>query len=100
MGKRNTKILSAILIVATLFGGSMGTVSVSAVTNSDELYKNAYDCVVKVKGDKTQQSITAARKAIAQLSKENDLKGFVGEFSKQVDGVQQKLFDEFYSLLL
>lgn len=99
MGKKSTKVLSGILATATLFGGAMGTISVSAATNLDAIYKNAYDAVVKAQKERSQQSVIAARKAIAQLAKENKLKGFVGEFSKQVDGVQQKLFNEFYSIL-
>lgn len=99
MGKKSTKVLSGALATTSLLGGVMGAVPAFAATNLDAMYKSAFDAVMKAKEDESQESITAARKAIDELRKEKALKGFVGEFSKQVDGVQQKLFDNFYSLL-
>lgn len=99
MGKKSTKVLSGALATTSLLGGVMGAVPVFAATNLDAMYKSAFDAVMKAKEDESQESITAARKAIDELRKHKELQGFVGEFSKQADKVQQKLFDDFYSLL-
>ncbi|WP_142413377.1 hypothetical protein [Hathewaya massiliensis] len=99
MGKKSTKVLSGALATTSLLGGVMGAVPAFAATNVDAMYKSAFDAVMKAKEDKSQESIIAARKAINELTKHKELKGFVGEFSKQTDAVQQKLFEDFYSLL-
>lgn len=99
MGKKSTKVLSGALATTSLLGGVMGAVPAFAATNLDAIYKSAYDAVIKAQEDESQESITAARKAIDELRKHKELQGFVGEFSKQADKVQQKLFDDFYSLL-
>lgn len=62
--------------------------------SDDELYKRAYDAVVMAKTNGTQQDINAARSAITSL-KYTGAQWAIGEFSKQVDGPQQKLFEEF-----
>lgn len=67
-------------------------------TTGAQLYTVAYDAVVKSLKDRTQQSINTARKAINNL-RGTDGQWAIGEFSKQVDTVQQELFVKFMNLV-
>lgn len=79
------------LTIATILAGTMfasGAVEAKGKSH-DEIYRNAYNAVVECLNNKDQRSINKARENI------NDLKGNVdwaiGEFSKQVDTVQQPI---------
>lgn len=98
---RVSKIVSKALIVVF----STAFLNFSCITNSyglsydDTLYSNAYNSVQDALSYKNQQSINTARGYVNQMLSRPSLQFAVGEFSRQVDTVQQRLFEEFYSLI-
>lgn len=92
--KKAKQTLTAAL-AATLATGVVGSVA-SAATN-DDLYKAAYSAMVKAQTEKTQTAINEARVAINALPKELDWAK--GEFSKQVDTVQQPIYTQIIALI-
>ncbi len=93
--KKNVKVLSGAL-AASLTMGAMPVFA--ADMSADELYKAAFEAVLAAQEARTQESINAARTAIKALAG-TDAEFAVGEFSKQVDGVQQELFEGFLAAL-
>ncbi len=96
MNKKTKKVINGTLTTAMLT-----TIAVPALADSvdsNKLYEAAYYAVKETQIYGTQESINVARKAILAL-KGTDASFAIGEFSKQVDGVQQKLFVEFMSIL-
>lgn len=93
--KKNVKVLSGAL-AASLTMGAMPVFA--ADMSADELYKAAFEAVLAAQKARTQESINAARTAIKALAG-TDAEFAVGEFSKQVDGVQQELFEGFLAAL-
>jgi hypothetical protein len=87
MNRRSGKTLRAILaagIIATM----VGTTQVKAAALSvDEIYANAYTATDNAMNIKTQKSINEARIAIEALI-DTGADWAIGEFSKQVDQVQ------------
>lgn len=83
----------AMTIIASMLVGNMAF----AKGNNDELYANACNLTIAALQNKDQPSINKAREAIAQLPSE--LSWAIGEFSRQLDGPQQKLFEEFMGLI-
>lgn len=64
---------------------------------TDELYKTAYDSTMAAINNKNQESINKARKEIIPLL--YVCYPYANEFSKQVDRVQQQLFENFINVL-
>ncbi len=93
--KKNVKVLSGAL-AASLTMGAMPVFA--ADMSADELYKAAFEAVLAAQKARTQESINTARTAIKALAG-TDAEFAVGEFSKQVDGVQQELFEGFLAAL-
>ncbi|WP_346867058.1 hypothetical protein [Clostridium sp. UBA1353] len=93
--KKNVKVLSGAL-AASLTMGAMPVFA--ADMSADELYKAAFEAVLAAQEARTQESINAARTAIKALVG-TDAEFAVGEFSKQVDPVQQELFEGFLAAL-
>ncbi len=93
--KKNVKVLSGAL-AASLTMGAMPVFA--ADMSADELYKAAFEAVLAAQEARTQESINTARTAIKALAG-TDAEFAVGEFSKQVDGVQQELFEGFLAAL-
>ncbi len=81
---------------------STGTSSSNKINSynakDNQLYEKAFTEVSNCKNSDTQQSINNARDAVSSL-KGSGASWAIGEFSKQVDGVQQKLFEEFMGIL-
>lgn len=99
MRKNLKKVIGASLIAGVIaFSASVTTLKTMASTNWDAIYKEAYDSVMLVQKSQSQQDINKARVNIRKMTPAW-MKGFVGEFSRQVDTVQQKIFERFYSLL-
>ncbi|SHK08119.1 hypothetical protein SAMN02745248_01726 [Hathewaya proteolytica DSM 3090] len=91
------RLKNAILLGATVI--FMGTsVALADNVNWDNVYKGAYDAVVVAKKTRKQTDINTARVAIRKMTP-LWMKGFVGEFSKQVDVIQQEIFVRFYQIL-
>ncbi len=76
----------------------MSPLAIKAIGSEDMLYKTAFESVIFAKNNGTQESVNVARKAIVELNN-TKAKWAIGEFSKQVDEVQQKLFKEFMGIL-
>ncbi|WP_346873623.1 hypothetical protein [Clostridium sp. UBA5988] len=93
--KKNVKVLSGAL-AASLTMGAMPVFA--AGMSADDLYKAAFEAVLAAQKARTQESINTARTAIKALAG-TDAEFAVGEFSKQVDGVQQELFEGFLAAL-
>lgn len=99
MRKNLKKVIGASLIAAVIVVSTgVGTLKTMASTNWDAIYKEAYDSVILVQKSQSQDDINKARVNIRKMTPAW-MKGFVGEFSRQVDGVQQKIFERFYGLL-
>jgi hypothetical protein len=96
MDKKVKKVLVSSALSVAFILSSFDTVL--AASNADTLYANAYNSVIACQSSYTQQSINGARNAIKNL-KGTEASWAIGEFSKQVDGVQQKLFEEFMGYL-
>lgn len=98
---RVSKIVSKALIVlcSTTFLNFSFISNSYALTYDDALYSSAYNSVQDALNYKNQQSINTAREYIRQMLNRSGLQFAVGEFSRQVDSVQQRLFEEFYSLI-
>ncbi|MEG0773444.1 hypothetical protein [Clostridium sp.] len=96
MDKKLKKVLMSSVLSVAFIISSVDTVL--AASNADTLYANAYNSVIACQSGYTQQSINGARNAIKNL-KGTGASWAIGEFSKQVDGVQQKLFEEFMGYL-
>ncbi len=90
------RILIIMILCITFLASTI--VSVGATTNSDVLYANAFNAVNTCQNSNTQQSINHARGTIEALNG-TSASWAIGEFSKQTDVVQQKLFEEFMGLL-
>lgn len=66
--------------------------------DSDQLYTLAYDAVEAAKNNGDQASVNKARKAVKALIG-TKAQWAAGEFSKQIDAVQEKLFEKFMDVL-
>ncbi|AWZ49454.1 hypothetical protein C3495_11800 [Clostridiaceae bacterium 14S0207] len=97
MNKKNTKMLSGALAATTVLTSAAPVFAKG--TDWNKVYENAFKAMQKAEKDKTQESINAARKAIAELAKNKELISLVGTLSEHVDGVQQGLFNDFYALM-
>lgn len=94
-----SKKLSAIILSVMLVAGSSAMKSVKAEELSlDTIYANAYNATVAAMQAKTQVSINTARAAISEIP--SDLDWAIGEFSKQVDLVQQPIFVKAYDAIV
>ncbi|GAA0781621.1 hypothetical protein [Hathewaya limosa] len=98
MNKKNVKVTGGILAGITMFTG-IGVTPVWAQGNSDTIYNNGFKAMQKAKNECTQEYINKARLAIKEMTNHEELQFAVGEFSKQVDVAQQKLFQKFYNIL-
>lgn len=83
MKKLSNIIAILIMLTSTLYSNSYAT------TNTDLLYKNAYDATISALELRTQDSINVAREAISKLP--TDMDWAIGEFSKQIDTVQHPI---------
>ncbi|GAA0789635.1 hypothetical protein GCM10008909_25630 [Hathewaya limosa] len=63
----------------------------------EELYKDAYYATTKCLNLRTQESIKEARDMIARIP--SNLQWAIGEFSKQVDSIQQPIFEKIIETL-
>ncbi len=97
MNKKTKQTLVAGL-AATLGAGMIAPAVQAAPADANALYKTAFDAVVAAQSAGTQETINVARKAITSLQGTSAAFA-VGEFSKQVDAVQQKLFERFMGIL-
>lgn len=97
MSKKVQKTLTGAM-AAMMATGVVATPAMAATnTNVDALYKAAYQATQKALTEKTQASINEARKAIKALPA--NLDWAIGEFSKQVDTVQQPIFSNIVKLI-
>lgn len=94
--KKVKKLLVSVVTSIMLLSNS--NLIVEGANNSDLLYANAFNAVQACTISNTQQGINSARSAIKAL-KGTSAAWAIGEFSKQTDVVQQKLFEEFMGLL-
>ncbi len=94
--KLNITVMS--MVICVLFLLNTFTNAIAAAPSADKLYANAFEAVTLCKNSYTQESINKARYAINQL-KGSSASWAIGEFSKQTDMVQQKLFEDFMGLL-
>lgn len=85
------------LVMVVVLNSGINIVEVKAVTSA-QLYEAAYNAVEAAKVNVTQPSINTARKAVNRL-KNTTARWAVGEFSIQLDEVQQKLFNRFYYII-
>lgn len=92
--KKAKQTLTAAL-AATLATGVVG--SVASAAPIDDLYKAAYNAMVKAQTEKTQTAINEARVAINALPKELD--SAKGTFSEAVDKVQQPIYTQIIALI-
>ncbi|AWZ49451.1 hypothetical protein C3495_11785 [Clostridiaceae bacterium 14S0207] len=90
-GIGTTTILTSVIGITPVFA--------SGIINWDEVYKNAYNSMKVVEVQKTQQSINDARKYINELAKNESLINMASTLSTRVDGIQENLFQQFYSLM-
>lgn len=97
-GKINKAMALSTAAVITLTMTSPVTIVSAKPRTANELYKDAYNLMTKALEERTQQSVNAARKAINLLIG-TDAGWAVGEFSKQVDTVQEELFVRFMSII-
>lgn len=88
------KLISILLTTSLVVSGAVTKVYASSV---DDLYKSAYDSTMKARQNKNQSAISEARQAIGKLPK--DMNVAIGEFSKLVDEPQQRLFEDFMSVI-
>jgi len=79
-------------------GSMLTAIPAKAEASIDALYANAYNFTVKATTLKTQKSINEAREKISLLP--NSIGWAIGEFSKQVDTVQQPIFEKAYSAIV
>lgn len=91
MKSRIIRILSASAIMCI---AAASPIAKAKTPSADVLYKTAYDAVINATKANNQSSINAARKAITAL-KGTGAQWAIGEFSKQVDAPQQKLYGNF-----
>ncbi|AWZ48411.1 hypothetical protein C3495_06075 [Clostridiaceae bacterium 14S0207] len=78
-------------LVAFTLSMNLFSISTFAATKDiNALYKEAYDATNTCLKVRTQQSVKNARQAISKLPK--NITWAIGEFSKQVDSVQQPIF--------
>lgn len=92
--KKAKQTLTAAL-AATLATGVVG--SVASATPLDDSFAAGFKAMQKAQTEKTQTAINEARVAINAMPKELDWAK--GEFSKQVDMVQQPIYTEIISLI-
>jgi len=92
--KVTSLLLSAMLLTSA---AAMRPVKVDALS-LDAIYANAYTSTMSALQAKTQISINEARQAISQLPE--NLDWAIGEFSKQVDSVQQPIFSKAYDAVV
>lgn len=98
MKKKSVKVTGGILAGITMFTG-IGVTPVWAQDNLDTIYNNGFKAMQKAKNECAQEYINKARLAIKEMTNHEELQFAVGEFSKQVDVAQQKLFQKFYDIL-
>lgn len=91
------KIIAIVLSASLTTGFIQNPVRVEA-SSLDEIYANAYRATVAAMEGKTQKLINEARVAIKTLPK--NLNWAIGEFSKQVDKVQQPIFEKAYKAVV
>lgn len=94
--RRTKRLLTSLALSATFLLSNFA--SVLATPSTDKLYEKAFKEVANCKNVYTQQGINGARSAINAL-RGSKASWAIGEFSKQTDVVQQKLFEEFMGLL-
>lgn len=84
--------VSALLLILPLVS-SIILGSQAFADTVDQLYTNAYKAIITTQDLKTQKSINDARTAIALL-KNTDTSWAIGEFSRQVDLIQQPIITD------
>lgn len=85
----NKKVISILISGVLSFSMLCGTAFAQKV-DINLLYQRAFDATAKCMQLKTQESVKNARDCISKLPK--NLNWAIGEFSKQVDTVQQPIF--------
>lgn len=86
------------MILGTLLISNVSITTYGATSNLDKLYTTAFQSVEICKKSYTQQSVNNARVAINDLQ-DTEASWAIGEFSKQVDVVQNELFSTFMDYL-
>jgi hypothetical protein len=93
------KILALVLSAAIVSSGAaVKSVKAESLNDIDTIYTNAYNATVVAMKNKSQKSINDAREAIKEIPQ--DLDWAIGEFSKQVDYIQQPIFEKAYNAIV
>lgn len=93
------KILALVLSAAIISGGAAVTsVKADGLNEIDVIYTNAYNATAAAMESKSQKSVNEAREAIKAIPL--DLDWAIGEFSKQVDYIQQPIFEKAYNAIV
>jgi hypothetical protein len=93
------KILALVLSAAIVSSGAaVKSVKAESLNDIDAIYTNAYNATVVAMENKSQKSINDAREAIKEIPQ--DLDWAIGEFSKQVDYIQQPIFEKAYNAIV
>lgn len=92
------RIIALILSTTILSSISVKNPIMAEELSLDSIYSKAYEATTTAMNDKSQKSINDARTAIKMLPK--NLDWAIGEFSKQVDKVQQPIFEKAYKAIV
>jgi hypothetical protein len=93
------KILALVLSAAIVSSGAaVKSVKAESLNEIDVIYTNAYNATIVAMENKSQKSINDAREAIKAIPL--DLDWAIGEFSKQVDYIQQPIFEKAYNAIV